>query len=204
MSVKKGEIIARLEGNARAILSGERVALNFLQRLSGIATLTRRYVKKIAKTKTKIYDTRKTTPGWRLLEKYAVRMGGGVNHRMGLYDRYLIKNNHVDTAGSVSQSIERVLRRRKKIPLEVEVRNLKELKEALHYPVDLILLDNFSPAQIRQAIRYKKRGVIFEASGGMNLENIKSYAKLGIDYISVGRLTHSACAADIHLILPNR
>lgn len=208
--VRKGTVLATIAGRAAAILTAERTALNFLQHLCGIATLTRQYVKALAKTKTKIYDTRKTTPGWRLLEKYAVRLGGGVNHRLGLYDRYLIKNNHVDQAGGIARAIEKVLRHRrrqsKKAAVEVEVRNLKELKEALQFPIDLVLLDNFSPAQIRRALKLhrtlkpQRRGVIFEASGGMNLKNIRRYAQPGIDFISVGKLTHSAPAVDIHLI----
>lgn len=199
--VRKGAVIAAMTGKAAAILTAERTALNFLQHLSGIATLTRRYVQALSRTRTKIYDTRKTTPGWRLLEKYAVKMGGGVNHRMGLYDRYLVKNNHIDMAGSVSKAIAAILRRREKVALEVEVRNLKELKEALRFPVDLVLLDNFSPKQIGRALKFKRKGVQFEASGGMTLKNIRRFAQPGIDFISVGKLTHSPPAADMHLVV---
>lgn len=203
--VRRGGVIGRLTGRAQAILKGERTALNFLQHLSGIATLTRQYVRAVSRTGIKIYDTRKTTPGWRLLEKYAVRMGGGVNHRLGLYDRYLVKNNHIEVAGSVAAAIEKVLRRRKKVALEVEVRNLKELKEALRYPIDLVLLDNFSPKQLKRALRLRAgragRKVLFEVSGGITLENICNYALKGIDYISIGKLTHSAPAVDFHLVI---
>lgn len=203
--VRRGSVVGTLRGRAQAILEGERTALNFLQRLSGIATLTRQYVRALSRTRTKIYDTRKTTPGWRSLEKYAVRVGGGVNHRVGLYDRYLVKNNHIEMAGSVAAAIEKILRYRKKVALEVEVRNLKELKEALRYPIDLVLLDNFSPRQLERALRLRAgregRKVLFEASGGIDLQNIKDYAKAGVDFISVGALTHSAPAVDFHLVI---
>ncbi|MDO8527184.1 MAG: carboxylating nicotinate-nucleotide diphosphorylase, partial [Deltaproteobacteria bacterium] len=151
--IKKGECVATVQGATVTLLKGERTALNFLQHLSGVATLTRQFVNKIEGTNAKILDTRKTLPGWRTLEKYAVRMGGGGNHRAGLFDRYLIKNNHIAHAGSVSEAIEKVLRQKiQGMLVEVEVQNKKELQEALKYPIDIILLDNFLPDQIREAI----------------------------------------------------
>lgn len=199
--VKKGAVLARVEGKASAILKGERTALNFLQHLCGVATQTRAFVDAVRGTKAKILDTRKTLPGWRLLEKYAVCVGGGTNHRIGLYDRTLIKNNHIALAGGIEKAIQKiVLPRKRKFLLEVEVKNLRELRQALKYPVDVILLDNFLPRQIRQALRFKKSGVRFEASGSIHLKNVRAYAKTGVDFISVGALTHSAPAADIHLV----
>ena len=201
-TLKSGEVIATVQGKTKAILKGERVALNFLQRLSGIATLTRQFVEKIEGTGTRILDTRKTTPGLRALEKYAVQMGGANNHRIGLFDRYLIKDNHIAAAGSVSKAIEAILANRKNgLSIEIEVRNFNELKEALKYPIDIILLDNFSVSQVKEALTLKKGKVCFEASGGINLNNVLDYAKTGVDFISVGALTHSAPAADISLII---
>ncbi|MDO8494761.1 MAG: carboxylating nicotinate-nucleotide diphosphorylase [Deltaproteobacteria bacterium] len=200
--LKAGEKAAYLQGSVTAILKGERTALNFIQHLSGIATLTRKFVDAVAGTKVKILDTRKTTPGWRELEKQAVAAGGGVNHRHGLFDAYLIKNNHIAIAGSVSQAIEKVLKiRNPKLKLEVEVRDLKELKEALTFSVDQVLLDNFTPAQVKEALAFKKKGVAFEVSGGITLQNVKDYALAGVDFISVGGLTHSAPAVDFHLVI---
>lgn len=199
--LKNGEVIAIAEGSARAILKGERVALNFLQRLSGIATLTRQFVDKVEGTKARILDTRKTTPGLRSLEKYAVQMGGGNNHRLGLFDRYLIKDNHIAAVGSVSKAIEAVLSDKKNgLLMEVEVKNFEELKEALKYPIDIILLDNFSVSQVKEALTLKKGKIKFEASGGITLNNVLDYAKTGVDFISIGALTHSAPAVDISLV----
>ncbi len=207
--VKRGTLLATVEGSAAAILKGERTALNFLQHLCGIATLTRQFVDAIKGTKAKILDTRKTIPGWRELEKIAVKMGGGHNHRAGLYDRYLIKNNHIDMAGSIGAAIEKVLTLRQAqgergskqqgLLVEVEVRNFEELKAALQYPVDIVLFDNFEPEAVRGAMRLSHGKVKFEVSGGITLENVRLYAATGVDFISVGSLTHSAPAADIHL-----
>lgn len=200
--LKEGSLVATVKGKGEILLKGERTALNFLQRLSGISTRTRQFVKAVEGTKAKILDTRKTTPGWRALEKYAVLTGGGSNHRMGLFDRILIKNNHIRLVGSIEKALEKITRERKKnLPLEVEVRNLEELKAALGFPVDVILLDNFTPAQIRSALAFRKHPVLFEASGGITLENVREYAQTGVDFISCGALTHSAPAVDIHLIL---
>lgn len=198
--LKRDEILATVEGNARAILKGERVALNFLQRLSGVATLTRQFVDKVEGTGVRILDTRKTTPGLRALEKYAVQMGGANNHRLGLFDRYLIKDNHIAALGSISKAIEAVLAKRKNgLLVEVEVKNFEELKEALGNSVDIILLDNFSVSQVKEALTLKKGRIKFEASGGITLNNVLDYAKTGVDFISVGALTHSAPAVDISL-----
>lgn len=200
--VSDGECVVKLKGKAAQILKGERVALNFLQHLSGIATLTRKFVDAVQGTKAKILDTRKTLPGWRALEKYAVRMGRGNNHRLGLFDRYLIKNNHIQLAGSVSKAIEKTLKQKKPgMLVEVEVRNFEELKEALNFPIDIILLDNFTPKQAKEAISSASGKVKFEVSGGITLENAAQYAATGVDFISCGTLTHSAPAADIHLIV---
>lgn len=207
--VKSGTVIAKIEGPARDILSAERTALNFLQHMSGIATLTRKFVTSIRGTNTKILDTRKTTPGHRLLEKYAVLMGGGTNHRTGLYDMYLIKNNHIDIAGSVIEAILAAQKaNRRKLPIEVEVRNMEELMDAATFGADLIMLDNFNPKNTQKALKMvqilskitKKRPKI-EISGGISLKNIKKYAKMGVDYISVGQITHSAPVSDIHMIV---
>ncbi|OGQ04433.1 MAG: nicotinate-nucleotide diphosphorylase (carboxylating) [Deltaproteobacteria bacterium RIFCSPLOWO2_12_FULL_44_12] len=200
--VLNNEILAKIKGKSASLLKGERVALNFLQHLSGIATLTRQFVDAVQGTKAKILDTRKTLPLWRALEKYAVRMGGGNNHRLGLFDRYLIKNNHIQIAGSVSKAIEKILKKKKSDTLlEVEVRNFEELKEALNYPLDIILLDNFTPKQVKEAITTAKGKVKFEVSGGINLDNVAQYAATGVDFISSGALTHSAPAADLHLTI---
>lgn len=192
--VKSGKIIARIEGNARAILTGERVALNFLQRLSGIATLTNKFVALAGKLKVK--DTRKTTPGLRVLEKYAVKVGGGTNHRMRLDDAVLIKDNHIMFAGSVTEAIKRAKATGKEI--EVEVTNLNELKEAIDAKADSILLDNMSVGEIKKAVKIAK-GIETEISGGVNIKNIKKFANTGATYISVGALTHSPKGLDISL-----
>lgn len=201
--VPPGKTIAQVEGSARALLSGERVALNILQHLSGIATLTHQYVRATRGTRTWILDTRKTIPGWRRLEKYAVRCGGGHNHRVGLYDAILIKDNHIAVAGSVSEAIRRARKHATPgIPLEVEVASSAQLREALTERVDQILLDNMTPRQVRQSVEQIRRHpggkkVIVECSGNISLRTVRQYAGTGVDWISVGALTHSAPAVDI-------
>ena len=201
--VKKGKIIAVLSGPARGILTGERVALNFLQHLSGIATLTRKFKNQISKikNKVKILDTRKTIPGMRSLEKYAVKAGGGVNHRFGLYDAILIKDNHIKIAGGIKKAVEGIRGRYKaKRAIEVEAKTLEEVKEAIRAEVDRILLDNMNIKTLRQAVELcKKAKIETEASGGVSIENVRAIAKTGVDFISVGALTHSAKALDISL-----
>ncbi len=200
--VAVGQVLARLEGPLRAILMGERLALNLLQRLSGIATLTRAYVQALEGTRARLLDTRKTTPGLRALEKWAVRVGGGANHRFGLFDGILIKENHVRAAGGVAQAVRRA---KEKAPhylkVEVEVRNLGELEEALGAGADLILLDNFPLEELAEAVRRVGGRVPLEASGNMTLERARRAAETGVDYISVGALTHSARALDLSLLV---
>ena len=196
--------VALIRGKAKSILAGERTALNFLQRLSGIATLTGEFVRRIRGTRAKILDTRKTTPGLRLLEKYAVKKGGGKNHRQGLYDMILIKDNHIQSAGSISLAIRKALRNKKGLKIEVETKNLKEIKKALNFKIDRIMLDNFKPEDLKKAvklIRSKNKNVEIEASGRVNLKNVRRIALSGVDYISVGALTHSAKALDLSLLL---
>lgn len=195
----KGTIIAKLTGNARALLTGERTALNVLCRLSGIATLTRKFVDKISGTKAKIYDTRKTTPNLRFLEKYAVRMGGGINHRFGLYDMILIKDNHIQVAGSITNAIMRTQKNNSKMLIEVETKNLSEVKEVLALKVPIIMLDNMKLKQIREAVKLAKGKARLEVSGGVNLRNVRKIAETGVDYISVGALTHSAPIIDMSM-----
>jgi len=206
--VKGGKKIAQVKGQARAILKGERTALNFLGRLCGISTLTAKFVEAIAGTQARILDTRKTTPGWRKLEKYAVRKGGGLNHRFGLYDMVLVKDNHIDLLGGISQAIRGSLDNPlwKGREVEAEIRNLRELKEVLSLGVERVMLDNFSLSQIREAMEivFKLKGrdrPRLEVSGGVNLKNVREIAQTGVDYISIGALTHSARALDISLIL---
>lgn len=195
-------ILAHVEGKADKLLTAERTVLNFLQHLSGIATFTNAFVEAISDTKVKILDTRKTTPGMRALEKHAVLMGDGINHRMGLYDRYLVKNNHIMIAGSISKACEQVNAKRKKgVLLEVEATNLEEVKEALECKVDVIMLDNMSVSEVRQAVTEVKGRAKLEVSGNISLGNITHYATTGVDFISVGALTHSAPAADINMTL---
>ncbi|MBI3951832.1 MAG: carboxylating nicotinate-nucleotide diphosphorylase [Acidobacteria bacterium] len=201
--VKEGDIFARVKGPADVLLMGERTALNILQRLSGIATLTRAYVDAVAGTNAKIVDTRKTTPGLRMLEKYAVLMGGGHNHRYGLDDGVLIKDNHLALAGSVKEVVERARQRVGHLhKIEVEVHTLDQLREALTVRADVILLDNMPPEMVGEAVRITREtspDVPLEASGSITLENVRQYAEAGVDYISVGALTHSAPAVDISL-----
>ncbi len=195
-----GEAAARISGNARAILTGERVALNYLGRLSGIATLTRRYVEAIAGTKTAIVDTRKTTPGLRALEKYAVRCGGGRNHRTGLFDAILIKDNHIVAAGGIEAAIVRARENAgHMVKIEIEVDTLEQFDRVLAHKIDVVLLDNMSPAMLRDAVARVAGRALTEASGGVTLSTVRAIAETGVDLISVGALTHSAPVLDLGL-----
>ena len=198
-----GQSIAVIRHNARVILSCERVILNFLQRMSGIATLTRKFVDAVSGTKARILDTRKTAPGLRLIDKYAVRCGGGLNHRLDLSDGVLIKNNHIALAGGIGPVLERAVRnRRGSQPIEVEVRTTGELEAALAFGAEAILLDNMSPEQVHTAVELcarVERHIPVECSGGIRLENVRAYAEAGVDFISIGLLTHSPQAADMSL-----
>jgi nicotinate-nucleotide pyrophosphorylase (carboxylating) len=197
-----GVKLAELEGPFHALLTGERVALNFLQRLSGIATLTRECVEAIAHTHAALLDTRKTTPGWRILEKTAVRCGGGHNHRMGLFDAILIKENHIAACGGIRPALEKTrARRQPHLKIEVEVRSLDELQQALDCGPDMILLDNMSCDDMRRAVKLTAGRVPLEASGNVSRENIAAIAATGVDYISSGALTHSAPAADVSMLI---
>jgi nicotinate-nucleotide pyrophosphorylase (carboxylating) len=201
--LKKGQQIAVIRHNARVILSCERVILNFLQRMSGTATLTRKFVDAVAGTKARILDTRKTAPGLRAIDKYGVRCGGGQNHRLDLSDGILIKNNHIALAGGIVPVLELAQKNRKgKQPIEIEVRTLKELKEALDHKAEAILLDNMSAEDVKKAVDICSkldRRVPLECSGGIKLENVRAYAETGVDFISVGALTHSVNAVDMSL-----
>ena len=199
-SVQRGQIIATIDGPGQAILTGERLALNILQRMSGIATETRRYVDAVTGTQAVILDTRKTAPGLRVLDKLAVRLGGGQNHRFGLYDMAMIKDNHIAAVGSITEAVRRVragdpLGR----PIEVEVTDLDQLHEALELDVDRILLDNMSTDLMAKAVTIAAGRTPLEASGGVNLDTVTAIAATGVDYISVGALTHSVTALDISL-----
>jgi len=215
--VEPGMAVMKVFGPAGSILTGERTALNFMQRMSGIATLTRKYVDRVAGTGCRILDTRKTTPGLRYLEKYAVQMGGGENHRFALWDMYLVKDNHIRAAGGVTAALDRIMRTRQDVPLEIEVESLDQLKEALRPGVDRILLDNRTIEEVRVAVavvdawcqanppdprvvaRRARRWPELEVSGGVSLETVRGYAETGVDCISVGALTHSAPALDLSL-----
>jgi nicotinate-nucleotide pyrophosphorylase (carboxylating) len=196
-----GTGVLRIEGPARALLTGERTALNLLQRLSGIATLTARYVQAVEGTDVQILDTRKTTPGLRLLEKAAVRAGGGTNHRVGLFDAILIKENHVAAAGGVEQAVQQARAAYPDLPLEVECRNVEEIAHALQAGAPRILLDNMDPEELRAAVAQVAGRAELEASGGITLETVRAHAVEGLNFISVGALTHSAPALDLSLIL---
>jgi len=196
-----GTVVLNARGNVRALLLAERTTLNFLTHLSGISTLTRRWVDAVAGTKCQVRDTRKTTPGWRVLEKYAVRMGGGTNHRMSLSDAALIKDNHIVAAGGVLKAFEMVRSQYPSAEIEIEVDNLEQLHEVLAGNPDLIMLDNMSVAQCREAVSIVAGRTKLEASGGLSLENAAAYAQTGVDYIAVGALTHSAKTLDIGLDL---
>jgi nicotinate-nucleotide pyrophosphorylase (carboxylating) len=198
-AVAAGDVVAEVGGSVVGLLAGERTALNLMQRASGIATTTRRYVDAVRGTKAGIYDTRKTAPGLRALDKYAVRCGGGHNHRIGLYDMFLIKNNHIDRAGSITAAVERIRSKRMPQKIMVEVRNRAELDEALALRPDFILLDNMSPAEMRAAVEYVAGAVPLEASGGITIDNVREIAETGVDRISVGALTHSVVALDISM-----
>jgi nicotinate-nucleotide pyrophosphorylase (carboxylating) len=198
--IPTGATIGTVTGSMRGILSGERTALNFLQHLSGIATLTRQYVEKTDPSTVRVIDTRKTTPGLRVLEKYAVRMGGGFNHRFGLFDGILIKDNHIAAAGSISEAVKKT---RATVPhtlkIEVEVEDIKGLEQAIEVGADAILLDNMSVKEMKEAVSIAKGRVLLEASGGITLETIEAISKTGINLISVGAITHSARSVDISL-----
>jgi nicotinate-nucleotide pyrophosphorylase (carboxylating) len=206
-SVQPGSRLAQVSGPMRSVLSGERAALNFLQHLSGIATQTRRYVDAIAGLKCRVLDTRKTLPGWRLLEKYAVRCGGGHNHRVGLFDGVLIKDNHLSALGHGRKEIRAAVEAARKlhgaaVPVEIEVESLAELDEALRCLPDIVLLDNMPPEQMREAVRRRDAvapKVLLEASGGVNVTTVRAIAETGVDRVSVGALTHSSPALDIAL-----
>ena len=198
-SVNAGDVLIRVSGNARAILLAERTALNFLGHLSGIATLTSNWVAAIAGTKCKIRDTRKTTPGWRELEKFAVRMGGGTNHRMSLSDAALIKDNHIAAAGGVKAAFNAVHSAFPTAPIEIEVDTLEQLAEVLPLKPDLVLLDNMTPEQCRAAVSLVAGQTKLEASGGITLDLARSYAETGVDYLAIGALTHSVKDFDIGL-----
>lgn len=228
-SLEKGRDLMRCRGNARAILAGERTALNFVSHLSGIATLTRRFVKKLAGTRTKIRDTRKTTPGLRALEKYAVRMGGGTNHRFGLYDAILLKENHIALAGGIKAALDQAhsfayLRTappeisayesnpqhsntnitRNSLPIQIEVRDEREVRDALEAGAEAVLLDNTTPEAARSCVvlaRSIRPDCMVEISGGITLENVREYAQTGADFLSSGALTHSAPAANLSLLV---
>jgi nicotinate-nucleotide pyrophosphorylase (carboxylating) len=202
--VKSGDIVMTAQGNVRSLLKAERLLLNCMQRMSGIASLTRKYVDAIEGTKTKVLDTRKTTPNFRVFEKWAVQLGGGVNHRFGLYDMILIKDNHVDAAGGIKPAIEKansyLSKTGKSLSIEIETRNLKEVMEVLDCgSVQRIMLDNFTPALLKEAVNLIDHRFETEASGGINLTTIRDFAQTGVDYISVGALTHSYTSLDISM-----
>lgn len=200
-TIAPGDVLLTVTGNTRAILLAERTALNFVGHLSGIATETSKWVRAVAGTKCLVRDTRKTTPGYRQLEKYAVRMGGGTNHRMSLSDAALIKDNHIAAAGGVSQAFSAVRSAYPTAPIEIEVDTLEQLREVLPLRPDLVLLDNMSPALCAEAVAIVAGGTKLEASGGILLENAKAYADSGVDFIAIGALTHSASVLDIGLDL---
>lgn len=195
-----GDIVVKIKGNQRHVLTAERVALNILQRMSGISTLTSKYVEAVAGLKTKIVDTRKTVPGIRVLEKYAVTIGGGYNHRFGLFDGVMVKDNHIKLAGSIASAVEKIRSKLgDKYKIEVETTNLKEVKQALSSGADIIMLDNMNTDQMRSAVELISGKAIIEASGGITLKTVRKVAETGVDFISVGALTHSAKALDLSL-----
>ncbi|WP_303723074.1 carboxylating nicotinate-nucleotide diphosphorylase [Malonomonas rubra] len=199
--IRRGEVIAWIKGQASVLLQGERTALNLMQRMSGIATLTAQYVEKVAGTGAVIVDTRKTVPGLRALDKYAVRMGGGRNHRIGLFDGVLIKENHSAAAGGITAAVTRA---KQKLPhtlkIEVETRSMEEVQEAIDAGADIIMLDNMSLAEMRQGVELIAGRALVEASGGVNLDTVRNIAETGVNIISVGALTHSVKAADISML----
>lgn len=199
-TVRRGDVVAEMSGNAAALLIAERTILNFLQHLSGVATLTRRFVDAIAGTKCTIIDTRKTLPGFRLLDKYAVTQGGGTNHRMGLDDGILIKDNHIAVCGGVGAAVRQARHRASALlRIEVECTTRSEVEEALDAKADIILLDNMTTAQMAEAVRLVNGRALLEASGNMSLERVREVAETGVDFISVGALTHSAAAVDLSM-----
>ena len=203
--VKKGDSIVRVEGSYRALLTGERTALNILQRMSGIATATSNYVKELEGSATQLLDTRKTAPGMRILDKIAVRAGGGTNHRMGLYDLALIKDNHIKVAGGITEAVKEVRAYAPGIKVEVEVTTLEETKEAVTAGADIIMLDNMSNEMMEAAVKLIDGRAKTEASGNMTIGRLKGVAATGVDYISVGALTHSVTALDISMnIVPHK
>jgi len=200
--VQPGDEILEIKGAVRAVLSGERLSLNLLQRMSGIATATSKYVEAISGYRARILDTRKTAPGLRLLDKYAVSVGGGCNHRFGLYDAVLIKDNHISFAGSISRAVEFVRsKHQSKFKVEVETSNLHEVREALKAGADIIMLDNMSVEMMKEAVSIVGRSSITEASGGITLDTLREVAETGVDFISVGAITHSSPALDIGLYM---
>ena len=202
--INKQKVIS-ISGSLKSILIGERTALNFLSRISGVATLTNRFTEAIKGSQTKILDTRKTIPGWRYLDKYAVLIGGGNNHRIGLFDMILIKENHIAASGGITNAVKRcreyLNKKKLNLKIEVETRNLDEVKEALQWRVERIMLDNMNPEAIMEAVNYVNKKAELEISGGVNLQNIREYAATGVDYISIGLLTHSAAAFDYSLLI---
>lgn len=202
--IEKGTLLVEMSGPFRALLTGERLALNFLQRMSGIATMTHLFVKQVADYEVKILDTRKTVPGLRLLDKYAVKAGGGENHRIGLYDMVLIKDNHIKVAGGIKNAVEQI---RKEIPagmkIEVETTTLAEVQQALEMNADIIMLDNMTNETMRICVKTINHRVKVEASGNINLERVREVAATGVDYISIGALTHSVTALDISMNIKN-
>ena len=200
-SVEVGDSVASITGQARTILTGERTALNFLQTLSGTATIVREYLIALKGTNTKLLDTRKTLPGLRVAQKYAVRVAGGANHRRGLYDAYLIKENHVKSCGSISKALEEARRLRPDKFLEVEVRNIDEFKEALSLKPNMIMLDNFQLSDMEKAVAINSGTVKLEVSGGIDLDSLANIARTGVDYISIGALTKHCRAIDYSLLL---
>lgn len=202
-TVTRGTLVCEIVGSARSILTGERTALNFLQRLSGVATLTAKFVKATEGTRAVILDTRKTTPGWRLLEKYAVRMGGAQNHRIGLFDELMVKDNHIAAAGGITAAVEQIKShaKSKDLKLVVEVENLTQLQEVLALPIDRVLLDNMDEVTMCEAVKMAAGRMPLEASGNMTLDRVPRVAATGVNFISVGALTHSAPALDLSMRL---
>jgi nicotinate-nucleotide pyrophosphorylase (carboxylating) len=200
-----GDILVEISGGLANILTSERVALNLLQRLCGIATLTRQFVDAVKGTPARILDTRKTVPGLRMLDKYAVRVGGGYNHRIGLYDGILIKENHIEAAGGIAPAVQKI---RTSAPhtlkIEIETRNMQEVKEALSAGVDIIMLDNMKPEEMKRAVEIIEGRALVEASGNVTLASVRKIAECGVDFISIGALTHSARAADISLLVKSK
>ncbi|RPI69775.1 MAG: carboxylating nicotinate-nucleotide diphosphorylase [Ignavibacteriae bacterium] len=204
-AVKAGTVIATVEGPAHALLGAERTALNFIQRMSGVATKTRQYVDRIAGTGARVLDTRKTIPGWRKLDKYATAIGGAVNHRIGLYDMVMIKDNHITAAGGITEAVQQCvaeMKGRVEVPIEVEAANLDDVREVLSCQgVRRVMFDNFTPDMVADGVHLVNKKIETEASGGITYDNIRDYASTGIDFVSVGAITHSAVALDISMKL---